>query len=37
MAGLALGKKVALATMGTFVGGGTGKSIYVQIKRLIRG
>ena len=31
MAGLALGKKVALATMGSFLGGGTGKSLHQYI------
>ena len=30
MAGLALGKKVALATMGTFLGGGTGKLYFTS-------
>ena len=31
MAGLAMGKKVALATMGSFLGGGTGKSLHKYI------
>ena len=34
MAGLALGKKIALATMGTFFGGGTGKTL-VQLLLLL--